>query len=105
MNRLRCRLLLLPALLLPVWGCEGLTVVEVTSEPVPSPRVKLPRRVETTTTTTTVMERPYGHQSPPPAECPPEILPPAKPYAHLPQRTSFSPKTSVELKEGCYDGD
>ncbi|MCI0630938.1 MAG: hypothetical protein L0Y44_09840 [Phycisphaerales bacterium] len=106
MNRLRFRLLLVPALLLPVWGCEGLTVVEVTSEPMPTPRVRpLPRRVETTTTTT-VVERPYGHQPPPPAECPPEFVPPPpKPYAHLPQRTSFSPKASVELKEGCYEGD
>jgi hypothetical protein len=29
----------------------------------------------------------------------------AGPYAHLPQRASFSPKSSVELKEGCYAGD
>ncbi len=26
-------------------------------------------------------------------------------YAHLPQRQSFCPKTSVELKVGCYQGD
>ena len=30
---------------------------------------------------------------------------PAGPYSHLPQRTSFSPKSDVELKQGCYVGD
>jgi len=30
---------------------------------------------------------------------------PVGPYAHLPQRTSFSPMSDVELKKGCYVGD
>ena len=30
---------------------------------------------------------------------------PSNPYAHLPQRQSYSPMSSVELKVGCYHGD
>ena len=40
----------------------------------------------------------------PPAE-PPTADEPAGPYDHLQRRTSFSPKSNVQLKEGCYVGD
>jgi len=30
---------------------------------------------------------------------------PHNPYAHLPQRTSFTTKADTQLKEGCYVGD
>lgn len=44
--------------------------------------------------------------SAPPA--PPEVVvvsPVPEAYRHLPQRTSFSPRTSTELETGCYVGD
>src|SRR5262245_21614492 len=36
---------------------------------------------------------------------PPSKGEPQGPYSHLPRRMSFSPKSNVELKEGCYEGD
>jgi hypothetical protein len=40
-----------------------------------------------------------GGETSPGEPCPPG------PYSHLPQRQSYSPKSSVELKPGCYHGD
>ena len=49
---------------------------------------------------------PSGEPRPPRVPHPPQPpQPPAGPYSHLPQRQSYSPKSDVELKAGCYEGD
>lgn len=93
MNRLCC--LLVPAVL-AIAGCT----FDVGPRPLPDPD-----------------ERPAPPPSGPPAPRPASKPPPKKgpplktghrvpgKYGHLPQRMSFSPKASVQLKEGCYSGD
>jgi hypothetical protein len=118
MNRLRLPVvpamgvsaLLMAALVMPLCGCESLTLKfgateTVSHTPLPTHR-PAPRQVETTTTTTVVQQpaNPYD-QFPPYDDTITVVQQPASPYGHLPQRTSFSPKSSVELKEGCYVGD
>lgn len=84
MSRFRGLLALVPLVLL--CGCRGFTFgVEAgfpDYEPLPPPPPHEPA--------------PGGYPPPPT---------PANPYSHLPQRMSFSPKSSVQLKEGCYEGD
>lgn len=81
-HRLLVPVLLLNALLLG--GCNGFTIdVGSDEEPRPGPG-RLPE--------------PDGRPDRP-------RRPVSGPYAHLPQRRSFSPKANVELKEGCYAGD
>ena len=47
---------------------------------------------------------PHGPAPAPGGETSTEPRPSGR-YGHLPQRMSFSPKTSCELKTGCYFGD
>ena len=68
------RLVCLVALVL-LCGCKGITIQ------VPDP----------------------GYAGPEPTATPTHQPPPG-PYAHMQQRQSFSPKTSVQLKESCYVG-
>jgi hypothetical protein len=69
--------LLVAALMAPLCACSGLTV-DVGSGPDSFPR---------------------------PGESRPRDPGPGGRYSRLPRRASFSPRTSVELREGCYVGD
>jgi hypothetical protein len=83
MNRLRC--LAGAALLIPLSGCGVFTV-------------DVPARTEPPV----IVDRTEPVEEPP--ACPPVTRAPGR-WDHLPQRTSFSPRSNVELKEGLYDGD